>query len=99
MDQVFGVDFTQTLQREGGARAVAQQPFQTLAVSAFDAHAGVEREATTVLPVRHRLGVFRLEHTASGQRAQQTAADLGMDFVEPLLVGGAAFVKRRRTCW
>jgi hypothetical protein len=32
---------------------------------------------------------------ASGQRAQQTAADLGMDFVEQLLVGGTAFMKGR----
>jgi hypothetical protein len=95
VDQVFGVDFTQALQRKGRASAVAQQPFQARAVGAFDAHAGVEREAATMRPVRHRLGVFRIEHTASGQRAQQTAADLGMDFVEPLLVGGTAFVKRR----
>jgi hypothetical protein len=64
-------------------------------LSAFDAHAGVEREAATMRPVCHRLGVFRLKHTASGQRAQETAADLGVDFVEPLLVGGTAFVKRR----
>ena len=48
-----------------------------------------------MLPVRHRFGVFRLKHTASGQRAQQTPADLGLHFVEQLLVGGTAFVKRR----
>jgi len=95
VDQVFGVDFTPTLQREGRASAIPQQPFQARAVGAFDAHAGVECEAATMRPVCHRLGVFRLKHTASGQRAQQTAADLGGDFVEPLLVGGTAFVKRR----
>ena len=66
-----------------------------MAVGRFDAHAGVDRETAPVIPVRHRLGVFRLEHTAAGQRAQQTAADLGLHFVEPLLVGGTAFVKRR----
>ncbi len=59
---MVGVDFTRTLQREGGANAVAQQPFQALAVGRFDAHAGVEREAATMLPVRHRLGVCQLEH-------------------------------------
>jgi hypothetical protein len=48
----------------------------------FYARAGVEGEAATMRPARHRLGVFRLEHTASGQRAQQTPADFGMDFVE-----------------
>jgi hypothetical protein len=51
-----------------------------LVVGPFDAHAGVEREAATMRPVRHRLGVFRLEHTASGKRAQQTPAHLGTDF-------------------
>jgi hypothetical protein len=95
VDQVFGVDFTPALQREGRASAIPQQTFQTRAVGALDAQAGVEREAATMRPVRHRLGVFRLEHTAADQRAQQTAADLRVDFVEPLLVGGTAFVKRR----
>ena len=79
---MVGVDFTQALQREGRASAIPQQPFQARAVGAFDAHAGVEREAATVLPTRHRLGVFRLKHAASGQRAQQAPADLGVDFVE-----------------
>jgi hypothetical protein len=95
VDQVFGVDFTPALQREGRTSAIPQQPFQARAVGAFDAHAGVEREAATVLPTRHRLGVFRLKHTAAGERAQQTPADLGLHFVEQLLVGGTAFVKRR----
>ncbi len=84
---MFGVDFTQSFQSEGRPGAVAQQTFQPLAVGTLDAHAGVEREAATVLPTRHRLGVVRLEHTAAGERAQQTAADLGLHFVEQLLVG------------
>ena len=42
IDQVFGVDFTQALEREGRASAIPQQTFQTRAVGAFDAHAGVE---------------------------------------------------------
>jgi hypothetical protein len=57
----------------------------------------VEWEAATVRPARHRPGVLRLKHTASGQRAQQQPADLGVDFVEQLLVGGTAFVKHRRS--
>ena len=93
----FGVDFTPAIQREGRASAVAQQPFQALAFGPFNAHAGVERKAAPVLPTRHRLGIFRLKHTAPGRRAQQTAADLGLDLVEQLLVGGTAFVKRRRS--
>ena len=72
MDQVFGVDFTQTLQRKGGSSAMRQQPFQVLAVRRFETHASVEREAAIVIPVRHRLGICRLEHSAAGQRAQQT---------------------------
>lgn len=50
--------------------------------------AGVEREAATVLPTHHHLRVFPFEYTASGQRAQQTLADLDLHFVEQLLVGG-----------
>ncbi|EXI65067.1 MAG: hypothetical protein AW08_03520 [Candidatus Accumulibacter adjunctus] len=65
MDQMVGVDFTQTLQREGGASTVAQQPFQALAVGRFDAQPSVERQAVTVIPARHRLGVFRLSWIGS----------------------------------
>ncbi len=83
IDQVFGVDFTPALQCEGRSGAVAQQPFQARAVGPFDAHADVEREAAPVLPTRHRLGILRRKHTAPGQRAQQTAAGLGLPFVEP----------------
>ena len=82
IDRVFRVDLSQALQREGRASAIPQQPFQARAVGAFDARAGVEGEAATMRPVRQRLGVFRLKHTASGQRAQQTAADLGVNCIE-----------------
>lgn len=78
VDQVFGVDFRPALQREGRASSIPQQPFQARAVGAFDAHAGIDREAATVRPVRHRLGVFRLKHTASGRRVGSArAADCG----------------------
>ena len=81
-DQVFGVDFTQALQREGRTSAIPQQPFQARAVGAFDAHAGVEREAASMLPVRHRLGALQLKHTTAGQPAQLTATGLGVDLAE-----------------
>ncbi len=42
IDQVFGVDFTQTLHSEARSSAVAQQPVQARAVGPFDAHAGAE---------------------------------------------------------
>ena len=48
VDQVFGVDFRPALQREGRASSIPQQPFQARAVGAFDAHAGIDREAVTV---------------------------------------------------
>ncbi|WP_287635229.1 hypothetical protein [Accumulibacter sp.] len=48
-------------------------------------------------PGRHRLGVFRLKHTTSGQRAQQTPTDLGLHFVEQRLVGHTAIAKSRRS--
>ena len=51
IDQVLGIDFTQSLQCEGRSGAVAQQAFQALAVVRFDAHAGIEGEAPTVIPV------------------------------------------------
>ncbi|MDS4012080.1 MAG: hypothetical protein RKP46_10825 [Candidatus Accumulibacter sp.] len=63
---MFGVDFPQTLDCEDRSRALAQQPFQTQAVGAFDAHAGGERETAKVFPACHRLGVLRVERTASG---------------------------------
>ena len=65
---------------KAGRARVAPQPFQPRAVGAFDAHAGVEREAAPVFPVCHRLGVLRLKHPAAGQRAQQTPADPGLHF-------------------
>ena len=65
---------------KAGRARVAPQPFQPRAVGAFDAHAGVEREAAPVFPVCHRLGVLRLKHPTAGQRAQQTPADPGLHF-------------------
>ena len=62
MDPVFGVDFTPAPEREGRASAMPQQAFQTRAVGAFDAHAGVEQEAATVLPV------FAIASASSGSR-------------------------------
>jgi len=53
MDRAFNVDLTQTLQRQGGSSAVPQQPFQGLTLRRFDAHAGVERKAATVVAIRH----------------------------------------------
>ncbi len=87
--------------QESSQRSIAKagrappQPFQALAVGPFEAHAGVDGEAASVPPARHHLGVLRLKHAAAGQRAQQTAADLGLHFVESLLVRGTAFVERR----
>lgn len=65
------------LQR-GQTSAITPPQFQARAVGPIEAHAGVEREAATVIPFRHRLGLFRFKHTAPGQRAQQTTADLGL---------------------
>jgi len=40
--------------------------------------AGIEREASAVIPFAHGLGVFPFEQTATGQRPQQTGAAPGL---------------------
>ena len=82
MDRAFNVDLTQTPQRQGGSSAVPQQPFQGLTLRRFDAHAGVERKAATVVAIRHRRGVVRLRHPAPGRCAPLTVASLELHFVE-----------------
>jgi hypothetical protein len=42
IDQALRIDFTQSFQREGRPRALAQQALQPLAVARFDPHAGIE---------------------------------------------------------
>lgn len=78
IDQVLGIDFTQSLQRKGRPGAIPQQAFQALPVRRLDAHAGIEREAPAVIPGAHGLRVFPLEQTAPGQRAQKAETDLGL---------------------
>ena len=46
----------------------------------FDAHAGIHREAPSVPPRAHRLGVFAFEQSAPGERPQETGADLDLHF-------------------
>ena len=66
IDQVLGIDFTLPFQREGRARAAAQQALQAQAIVRFYAHAGIVGDAPAVIPGAHRLGVFAFEHSAAG---------------------------------
>jgi hypothetical protein len=75
---VLCIDFTQAFQREGRPGAIAQETLQPVAVVRFNAHAGIDREAPTVIPASHRLGVFAFKHSAAGENAQQTVAHLGI---------------------
>lgn len=45
----------------------------------FDTDACIKREAPTVIPATHRRGVFAFEHSAAGEKAQQTAVHLGLN--------------------
>jgi hypothetical protein len=78
VEDVLVVDPLDAFQRERRAGAVAQQPFQTRAVVAFDAHRGVQGEAAVVLPGAHVLGIVRLEETASHEQTQDAAANGGL---------------------
>ena len=69
--------FTQSFQCEGRSGAVAQQTLQAQAIVRFYAHAGIDREAPTVLPGAHRCGLLALEHPAAAENPQQTLAHLG----------------------
>ena len=58
----------------------------------FDAHAGIEREASAVIPGAHGLRVLPLEQTAPAQRMQETQAHLGLYFGDRLWTDGPGFV-------
>ncbi len=64
------------------AKEFRQQAFEAGTVSGFDAHTGIEREATAVFPLTHGLRVLVVEQAAPGQRAQQTAAHPGLYFAQ-----------------
>jgi hypothetical protein len=98
IDQVLGIDFTQPFQREGRPRAAAQQALQPLAVARFDAHAGIKREAPAVIPGAHRRGVFALEHSATGENAQQAVSHLGLNLGDGRGTDGPGFMKAHAAC-
>ena len=52
VDDTFGVEQLQTLERERRAGTIAQQPLQTGAIMPAHAHRGIQREAA-VLPGEH----------------------------------------------
>ena len=68
--QMFGVVLVQMIEGERRAGAVAQQPFPTRPVGAFDAHRGVEREAAAVRPAAHPVSSILLEQAATDEGAQ-----------------------------
>lgn len=74
---MLGIDFPQAFQHEGRSGAVPQQTSQPLAIVSFDEHAGIEREALTVLPGTHGLRAFALDQSAPGECPQKTHPDLG----------------------
>ena len=55
------------LQREERPSTVAQQPFQTGPVQAFDSDRGIQREAPAVVPTGHVLRIGRVESAGRGR--------------------------------
>jgi len=47
IDELVVTELLEALQREGRARAIAQQPFQTGAVRAFDSDRGIQRKPSS----------------------------------------------------
>jgi len=50
VDEVLGIDFAQSFEREGRPGAVTQQALQAFLVLRFDAYAGIERKPSAVRP-------------------------------------------------
>ena len=94
--QVFGVDFTQALQREGRASAIPQHRSRPgRSAPSMRTLASSEKP-----PPCSQLVIVSVSFGSSTPRrasAQQTPADLGLHFVEQLLVGRTTFAKRRRS--
>ncbi len=65
IDQVRFVDGFKTLEREGWLGTVANQAFQTSAVVGRDAHVGVEREPTVLLPLEHGATIVTVKITTT----------------------------------
>jgi hypothetical protein len=65
-------------------RVVAQQALQPLSVRAFDAYAGIHREAPAMFPGQHGLGLVGFDPTTLHEHAQHAAADTGLHFDDHL---------------
>jgi hypothetical protein len=75
LDDAFGVEQVQALERERRAGAVAQPPLQPDAIVRRDAHRGIQRKAA-VLPSEHLADMVRLDQPAAGEPAQHPHAHL-----------------------
>jgi len=75
VDDRFGIDQLQTLEREGWACTVAQQPRQAGAILCAQGHRGIWRE-TAVLPGEHLADVITLDQPAAGKPLQHSDAHL-----------------------
>jgi len=76
---MLGIDFTQVLQRKGRTGAVAQQPFQSVALVSLDAHLGIDREAAAVFPRGHHLRIVRRQQAAPLDGPQQPSPYGGLN--------------------
>lgn len=78
IDQMPGVPLLQVLQREGRARTVAQQPFESHPVGAVDAHRGIDGKSAAVLPLAHFLAIALVDQAAPDEGAQNPLAHEGL---------------------
>jgi hypothetical protein len=64
------------LQGEGRAGTITQQALQAGVVLAFDPDRGIDREASTMVPPGHLVGIVPPEMTGAGEPAQHPSAHL-----------------------
>ena len=75
VDEMFRVELAQPFLGKGRSGTVAQEAFQSLPVIGFDAHAGVEGEATVVFAGVHGLAFGLVQQSAPHENTDDALAD------------------------
>jgi hypothetical protein len=80
IDDLLVAGLLEPLQSRGRPRAVAQQPLQSGAVSAVDAHRSIQGETPAVIPARHvaRIGGTEMAGTREPMQHTYTAVEVDM---------------------
>ena len=84
IDELVVTELLEPLQGEGRAGTITQQALQAGVVLAFDPDRGIDREASTMVPAGHLVGIVLPEITGAGEPAQHASAHLLLDCGEIL---------------